>query len=188
MLILAAAASIGWFVVPVGPVAVPAGGGVESLLWPLLPTVAVLAVPAVVATADGELERATGRPELAVRVRALAWCAAVLSLVGLLGERFDGVVVWRNTALLGGAALLASIVLPAAAAWQPLVLLPLVCWLLGTDRQRHIRGWAILLAPAERGSAEVAALVVLVTGVVAYLVVPWVRRLRACATIGSNIH
>ena len=176
LLTLATATSIGWFVVPVGPVAVPAGGGVESLLWPLLPTAAVLAVPALVATADGELERVTGRCELAVRVRALAWTSAVLSLVAIMGGRFDADVVWRNTALLAGAALLASILLPAGSAWQPLVLIPLVCWLLGTDRHRHIRSWAVLLAPSERGSAEVTALVVLGTGVVAYLLVPWARR------------
>lgn len=167
---LVAAAS--WFVIPEGPVPVPAGGGVESLLWPLLPALAALAVPAVLANADSELELMTARSPLLLRLRALSCCALVLGGVAAAGVRFDPVVVWRNTAILAGVAFLAVATLRRGTAWQPLVLMPLACWLLGTDAHRQVRPWAILLAPGSSAGASVAAAALLALGVTAYLGAP----------------
>ena len=162
-------AAAGWFVIPEGPVPVPAGGGVESLLWPLLPAVVVLAVPAVLANAGSELELLTARSPLLLRLRALGCCAVVLAGVAAAGVRFDPVVVWRNTAILAGVAFLAAATLTRGTAWQPLVLLPLACWLLGTDAHRQVRPWAILLAPGSGASASISAAALLAVGVLAYL-------------------
>ena len=165
-------AAAGWFVIPEGPVPVPAGGGVESLLWPLLPALVVLAVPAVLANAGSELELLTARSPLLLRLRALGCCALVLAGVAAAGVRFDPVVVWRNTAILAGVAFLAAATLPRGAAWQPVVLLPLASWLLGTDAHRQVRPWAIVLAPGSSASASIAAASLLGLGVTAYLGAP----------------
>jgi hypothetical protein len=165
-------AAAGWFVIPEGPVPVPAGGGVESLLWPLLPALVVLAVPAVLANAGSELELLTARSPLLLRLRALGCCALVLAGVAAAGVRFDPVVVWRNTAILAGVAFLAAATLPRGSAWQPVVLLSLACWLLGTDAHRQVRPWAILLAPGSSASASIAAASLLGLGVTGYLGAP----------------
>ena len=165
-------ADAGWFVIPEGPVPVPAGGGVESLLWPLLPALVALAIPAVLATARFEHELLTARSPLLLRLRALGCCALVLACVAAAAVRFDPVVVWRNTAILAGVAFLAAATLPRGSAWQPVVLLPLGCWLLGTDAHRLVRPWAILLAPGSSTSAVIAAGALLALGVTAYLGAP----------------
>ena len=170
-------ATAGWFVIPEGPVPVPAGGGVESLLWPLLPALVALAIPTLLGTADFELELLTARSPLLLRLRALGCCALVLACVAGAGIRFDPAVVWRNTAILGGVAFLAAATLPRGSAWQPLVLLPLACWLLGTDAHRQVRPWAILLAPGTSTTAAMAAPVLVGLGIGCYLGAPaWVRR------------
>lgn len=172
LLFLGITSCAAWFVVPRGPVAVPAGGGVESVLWPLLPTVAILAVPGVVTSAYGDLERTAGRSTLLLRLRALASCIVVVSVVALFAVRFDSQVVWRNTALLLGLALVSSVCLPQAVAWQPLVLLPMTMWLFGTDERRQIRRWDLLLLPGDRGSAAFVSALTLVVGVAGYLTAP----------------
>ena len=128
--------------------------------------------PAVLANAGSELELLTARSPLLLRLRALGCCALVLAGVAAAGVRFDPVVVWRNTAILAGVAFLAAATLPRGAAWQPVVLLPLASWLLGTDAHRQVRPWAIVLAPGSSASASIAAASLLGLGVTAYLGAP----------------
>jgi hypothetical protein len=150
LLALGAATAVGWYLVPAGPVPVPAGGGVESLLWPLLPLLAALGVPGVLGAAFGDLERTSCRPAALLRLGSLACCSVVLALDAVLATPFDERVVWRNTAFLFGLAILATRLVPRPMRWQPLVLVPLVMWLLGSDEHRRIRPWNLLLLPGDR--------------------------------------
>ena len=172
LLLLAVVTAAGWYVVPRGPVAVPAAGGVESLLWPLLPVLVTLGVPGVLASTYGDLERASSRRPVLLRLRALACCTVVVGAAAALNTRFDPRVVWRNTGLLLGLAILASCLLPRAVRWQPLVLVPMAMWLLGTDEHRRLRPWNVLLLPGDRAMPAVVAAVVLAAGVAAYLAPP----------------
>jgi hypothetical protein len=150
---LCALAAACWVLVPGAPVPIPAGGGVRSLLWPLVPVVACLGVPAVLGATDGDLERTSSRPAALLRLGALGCCVAALGGVAALGVRFDATVIWRNTALLLAVAVVSTRLLPKAMRWQPLVLLPVLMWLLGTDEHRLIRPWALLLLPGDRPAA-----------------------------------
>lgn len=162
----------GWFVVPAGPVPVPAGNGVASLVWPLLPVVVVLGVPGVLGAADGDLERTSSRRPILLRLAALMCCLLVPSIDAVLATRFDARVVWRNTAFLLALAILATKLLPRAMRWQPLVLIPMAMWLLGNDEHRHIRPWSLLLLPGDRLGPAVVAVAALLVAVVAELTVP----------------
>lgn len=175
LLLLAIATAAGWYVVPQGPVPVPAAGGVESLLWPLLPVVVTLGVPAVLGSAYGDLERCSSRRPVLLRLRALGFCVVAVSAAAAVQTRFDERVVWRNSALLLGLAILATCVLPRALRWQPLVLVPMAMWLLGTDDQRRIRPWNVLLLPGHNATPAYVAAFVLATGVAAYLVLARTR-------------
>ncbi len=172
LLVLGAATVVGWYVVPEGPVPVPAGGGVESLLWPLLPLLVTLGVPGVLGSAYGDLERGSSRPPILLRLGALTCCTVVVSAVAVLDTRFDDRVVWRNTAFLLGLAILATSLLPRALRWQPLVLVPMAMWLLGTDDHRRIRAWDVLLLRGDATTAMLAAIATLALGVVGYLLLP----------------
>ena len=172
LLLLAGATAAGWYVVPQGPVPVPAASGVESLLWPLVPVLVVLGAPSVLGTAYGDMERASSRRPVLLRLRALACCALVVSAAVVVDSRFDERVVWRNTGFLLGLATLATWALPRALRWQPVVLVPMAMWLLGTDDHRRLRPWNVLLLPANATGPAVVAAGVLAAGVVAYLFAP----------------
>lgn len=169
LLVLGATTSAGWYVVPIGPVPVPAAGGVESLLWPLLPVLVTLGVPGVLGSAYDDMERASSRRLVLLRLGALTCCAVVLGAVAMLATRFDERVVWRNSALLLGLAIAATRLLPRSLRWQPLVLVPMAMWLLGTDEHRRIRPWDLLLLPGGSAMPAVVAAAVLAAGVTSYL-------------------
>jgi hypothetical protein len=172
LLLLGAATAAGWYVVPRGPIPVPAGGGVESLLWPLLPVLVALGVPGVLGSAYGDLERASSRRPVLLRLAALAGCALVVAAAAALDTRFDDRVVWRNAALLLGLAAMTTRLLPRALRWQPLLLVPMAMWLLGTDEQRRIRPWAVLLLPGDTMPSTVVAAAVFAAGIATYLLLP----------------
>lgn len=144
----------------------------ESLLWPLLPVLPVLGVPGVLGSVDGDLERLSARRPWVLRVGALLCCVVVLAVVCALGSRFDLTVVCRNAAFLLGVAVWATVVLRPSYRWQPLVLGPVLMWLVGTDEHRRIRPWDVLLLPGDRSAPLIVALITFVTGAVAYVVRP----------------
>jgi hypothetical protein len=157
------------FVVPPDPVAVPARAGVESLLWPLVPALAALALPAMLTVARQDLERSAVRP-WCLRTGAVLLGAAALGLTAVAGGADEAVLARNALAMLGVATLSAS-VLRVGSAWAPVAMAPLVCWLLGTDAHRHVHPWALLLLPGSSCVGLVVAGVLAVSGTAAYVVV-----------------
>ncbi|MFF2653799.1 hypothetical protein [Streptomyces sp. NPDC058045] len=153
-----------WVVTPMRMYEVPARDGVQGMLWPLVPVVFAAFLPSVLGTAAEVPERCAARPG---RLRAVTVGVVLLLAAGLVlfGVR-DPAVAARNTVLLVGAALVAAWLLPAAAGWAPVVVAPILMWLVGTRPHGAVAPWALLLVPAHGTAAwlswavAVAALVV----------------------------
>jgi hypothetical protein len=160
---------LAWLTVPRSAVAIPAADGASSVLWPLVPTVVALAVAPVLGTAYDDLERTAGRPGRVLRGYGLAACAVAAGLAALPGARFDVAVVARNSILLTALAVASTAVLSRTTAWLPVVALPIVTWLLGTDpASRQMASWAVLLAPATSGLGWVVAAALAATACITY--------------------
>jgi hypothetical protein len=68
-------------------------------------------------------------------------------------------VVIRNTSLLSGVALAATVLLPASTRWIPVSFLPIAMWLLGArSAGRPPAAWAVLLHHAGSPAAAWAAI------------------------------
>jgi hypothetical protein len=168
VVVTALLSALAWLIVPPDPVAVPARDGVESLLWPLVPTLVAGALPAAMAAAyrDSELTAARSRTQL--RGVALLVTLALSLAPSVVAGRFDILVVWRNTGFLYGLALLVITVQPQSVAWLPVSAVPMWMWLLGTDFGGAVKNWAVLLHPSNSMPAFCAALLVFLLGVAAY--------------------
>jgi hypothetical protein len=167
VLVLTATACCCWVVVPPDPVAVPARAGVESLLWPLVPALSALALPAMFTVARHDLERSAVCP-WRLRASAVVVAAAALGLTVAAGIDEQAVLA-RNAAALLGVAALSATALPAGAAWAPVAMAPLACWLLGTDAHRHVHAWAVLLLPGRSRVGSLAAEALVVAGTATYV-------------------
>lgn len=176
-----------------GPVEVPGRDDVAQSTWPLASAFLGLACLTGSRTAHRAGERITPKGASTVRAGYLAALAlASACLLPLRGATADPTVLARNDALLCGAALLAVELLPAAAAWAPLVVLPMLTWLLGSNGDTvPPETWAVLLHPAGSSVARATASVVLATGAVVYVGRPLsieIRRarLRRSAVSGAR--
>lgn len=172
LLMAAAVAAAAWRLVPAGAIAIPAADGASSVLWPLVPMLVVVAVPAVLASADRDLERTAARSTVQLRGTALAVCLVLVAAAVVPGQRFDLVVAARNAAFLIGLAAAGSALFPPVA-WVPVTVTPMVMWLLGTDPlTRRLAGWAVLLEPRTCVPASAVAYGAAAVGSAAYLARP----------------
>jgi hypothetical protein len=181
MLAAATATAAAWELVPAGAVAIPARDGASSVLWPLVPTLVTLAIPPVLAAADGDLERTAARSPVRLRAIALGTCLAVVAAAVLPGSRFDLIVAARNAAFLTGLAAAGAALYPAVA-WVPVTVTPMAMWLLGTDPlTRRLAGWAVLLEPRTSLPALAVGCGAALAGYAAYLARGWVTGGRPAA-------
>ena len=157
-----------------GPIEVPGRDDVAQMVWPLAPTLLALACLTGSRTAMGPSERITPRGAAAVRAGyLLALGCFGASLLVASGPIADARVVARNDAFLCGLALLAAEVLPASAAWVPVVVVPMAMWLLGSNGLGSApEPWAVLLEPAGSTAAARVASGTLLAGAGCYLARP----------------
>lgn len=136
----------------------------QSVLWPLVPTVTAIALPSCIALAYRDLELSAARPH--VHQRAIfAFVAVVVSFLASLGGlRFDIAIALRNGALLTGLSCCSVVLLPPRIAWMPPALVPMVMWLFGLSLGGSPRPWALLLLPGSSLPALLIAVVLLVAG------------------------
>ena len=155
--------------VPRDAMAVPGRDRVFAVIWPLLPTLLAVPIPAIAEHRTDDVHRTAPRI-LALRLRVLA-TVAVLCLVGVsTGAVIGSHVLIRNTAALVGLALLGAGVLPRSVSWALLVLTPMAMWLFGTRREQDAFAWAFLLRPAADRWADAVAAVLLGGGIGAFTV------------------
>jgi hypothetical protein len=162
-----------------GPIDVP-GRDIAQVTAPLVPAFLALACLIGARTAHHPGERITPRGAVVVRVGYLATLGGFAAvLLAASGSDADRWVLARNDALMCGLALLALELLPAAMAWTPLVLVPMLTWLLGSNGLGVApEPWAVLLEPAGSTSAACASLAIVTAGTLVYLGGPWGSDLR----------
>ena len=162
-----------------GPLTVPGRQDVAEIIWPLAPCLLAIAVPAAAARAHSDQERCAPRSG---QIRRLLFAVALMAIAGLLASGLaplhSFVVVARNTLLLCGMALGATVLLPSSTRWIPPSFIPIVMWLLGARSAGQApAGWAVLLH--EGRSATAAGVAVAFFAVGAGLYVALDRPLRA---------
>lgn len=167
---IALAAVIAFSVAWRGPVSVPGRRDVAELIWPLVPCLFALVVPTVAARAHTDQERCAPRRGWGRRLAFVTGlCGATVALATLLAIVHPFLVVARNTALLCGMSLAATVLLPASTRWIPVSFFPILSWLLGAPSPGNPpAGWAVLLHDASSGTAAWAA--------------------AACITIGAGLY
>lgn len=155
-----------------GPVSVPGRRDVAELIWPLAPCLFALVVPTV-AAAHTDQERCAPRSGWARRLGFVAGLvAASFALAAVLAAVHPFVVVARNTLLLCGVSLAATVVLPASTRWIPASFYPIVSWLLGAASPGEPpAGWAVLLHEAGSRPAAWTAAACLAIGAGLYVLV-----------------
>lgn len=163
-----------------GPVGVPGRLGTVSLVWPLAPAVAAMAVPAGARAGFGWLETTSRRRPASLRA-ALAGLtfAAVVALQAILvavvhllsaDAGVSTAVLTRNWALLAGVALAGAGPGAAPAAWLGVAAVTSVTFFLGSAPPGFpIPGWAVLLARPGNTTAELVAGACLAAGAVIYV-------------------
>ena len=164
-----AATLAAWRLLPRRSLAVLGRDGVYSVIWPLVPALLAVAVPAAVRFDARLLERVSGRPRWTLRARGLGLLAVVGAVV-VAGSPYDAATCARNLLILVGGALVAASLLPASVAWVPIALYPPCAWLLGTRTNEIHAAWAVPLRPAGDPLAWRVAVVVAMVGVVVHLV------------------
>jgi hypothetical protein len=157
-----------WLAAPLRLYDVPAREGVQGALWPLVPALFAAPLPAVFGTAAELSERMAPYPAR-LRSLALLLIAGLAAALITCGAPLDTSVALRNTLLLVGLALCSSWLLPAAAAWAPVVLTPMVMWLVGTKPYGQVESWAVLLLPGSVAYTWIVTAVVLGAGITGYL-------------------
>lgn len=159
---------VAWRVVPGGAVEVPGREGVRWVVWPLVPFVGTLAVPAGVAAVERALERASpvGRLRPAIGFACLLVLGAAVGVAGARMAGFDELAVARNSMLLHGVALATLGVGATSLAWMPGFAAGVVMWMIGTS-PGHVAAWAVLFVPGDDAAAWVVAAVAFVGGVTA---------------------
>lgn len=161
----------------VGPGAIggPLGGLVPP--WPLLSCVVPLALVSSLYAPMRALERTSARGPHVPGLMRLGTAGAVIAVATLVVALAapsdgapvagDGVVAWRNAALVSGLALLGGAWLSAAHAWIPSTAYVLACVAAGVPDGGEPYGWTVLLQPAEDAAPVAIAAVVFVTGLAA---------------------
>lgn len=159
-----------------GPVEVPGRDDIAQIVWPLTPTLLALACLDGARTAHHPGELLTPRGAVVVRtgyLGALAALGALLLVPASAGAGVDASVLARNGTLLCGLALLTLELLPPAVAWTPLVVVPMLTWLLGSNGLGvPPEPWAVLLEPAGSATARTVTALVAAAGIGAYLGAP----------------
>lgn len=143
-----------------GPLTVPGRQDVAELIWPLAPCLLAIVVPAAAARAHTDQERCAPRSGPLRRLEFVgALVATALALASGLAVLHSFVIVARNSLLLCGMALAATVLLPPSTRWIPPSFIPIVMWLLGArSAGQDPAGWAVLLHdPASLPAACVAA-------------------------------
>jgi hypothetical protein len=155
---------------PIEPVRVVGRPDVRTVVWPLVPALAALAVPIGAMARFATWTWVTGRPAWQARAAFVGPVVAAAALV-VVAAPVDRTVVARNLALFDGLALLA-VALLGRPPWGLLVGLPVVVWFVGVDPPDAVRWWAVpLLPPGHVGAAAVAVAFALV-GIAAHVLVP----------------
>jgi hypothetical protein len=155
---------------PIEPVRVVGRPDVRTVVWPLVPALAALAVPIGGVSRFASWTWVGARPAWHVRTRFVATVAAA-ALASVVLAPVDRVIVLRNLVLFDGLALGALAIL-GRPPWSLLIGLPVVVWFTGVEPPDVVRWWAVPLLPADH---LVAALVSAGTGIVgaaAYVAVP----------------
>lgn len=152
------------------PIDVPGRDDVRALVSPLVPVVVALVAADGSRVGRRDLERLSSIGDRNLRI---GYCVAVLAslvVVALAGQESDRFVLLRNGLLLAGVGIGGATVLSPSIAWPPVVLLPMVCWLLGSRGVGVAPApWAVLLLPDRSVAAGSAVLLVVVASVLAYL-------------------
>lgn len=159
---------VAWRVVPGGAVEVPGREGVRWVVWPLVPFVGTLAVPAGVGAVERALERASpvGRVGPAIGSSCLLVLGAAVGIAGARMAGFDEFAVARNSLLLHGVALATVGVGGTSLAWMPGFAAGVVMWMIGTS-PAYVASWAVLFLPGDDPAAWVVAAAAFVGGVAA---------------------
>lgn len=166
--VLAAAALA--HLLPIEPVRVVGRPDVRTVVWPLVPALAALAVPIGGVSRFAPWTWVGARPARRVRSRFVVTVAGA-ALAGVALAPVDRIIVLRNLVLFDGLALVALAIL-GRPPWSLLIGLPVVVWFTGVEPPDLVRWWAVPLLPADH---LVAALVSAGTGIVgaaAYVLVP----------------
>lgn len=178
----AAAVIVAGRLLPIEPVRVVGRPDVRTVVWPLVPALAALAVPVGAMARFATWTWVTGRPAWQARAAFVGPVVAAAVLV-VVTTPVDRTVVARNLALFDGIALLA-VALLGRPPWGLLVGLPVVVWFVGVDPPDAVRWWALpLLPPGHAGAAAVSAATALV-GAAAHVLAPPRRSLARGAARG----
>lgn len=152
------------------PVEVPGRDDVRALVTPLVPVFAALVTAEGSRIAGRDLERLSSVGNRFLRVGYGVAVLALLIGTALVGHPADRLLLLRNGILLTGVGIGAASVLPPRSAWPPVVLLPMVSWLLGSRGLGEPPApWAVLLLPAGSVVAGAAAFVVAAASFLVYL-------------------
>ena len=149
-------------------VPIPAREGIASVIWPLIPAIVAIVAPPVLATSYGLPESLAGRSAVALRRFHLGIVAAGFAVMCLMAPTAYWPVLIRNSGLLLGAVLIATVLLGPKTAWIPAFMFPVFCWLLGTERRGQTQPWAVLLRPETSRASQIVAGAALALGVALY--------------------
>lgn len=170
-LVVGTAATVGaGALAPDRPVEVIGRVGVEAVLWPLVPVLLAVVVPASTAWRARALERVARRGHATLAGRHLGLVLASGLVVVASVPVDQRVLVARNVLGLVGLALVGVRVLSVELAWVPLVGLAATTWLFGTRLGGVPRPWALLLAEPGHRWAWAVAVVAASSGVASSLV------------------
>lgn len=163
------------------PVQVPGRpSDVEWVVSPLLAGGVAATMPLVCGTAYEVDEILTAQPVRRRRWWATVALFALAVMPPILGNPTTSPIAdIRNSLLLSGLALTATVTLPAVLAWTPVVAFPMVCWLLGARPPGEpTPAWALLLADRGDVLAGVGALAAAGVGAIAYISIELPRSRR----------
>jgi hypothetical protein len=155
-----------------GPIDVPGREDVAETIWPLTSAFVAMAclTGARLAHTDGVRLSPRGAVQLRAGYLAVLTCSASAAVLVTSSSAGDRTVLARNDAMLCGISLAAVELLPPAIGWTPLVLIPMLTWLLGSNGGGVApEPWAVLLHPAGSPAARTTAAGLLLIGTVVYL-------------------
>jgi hypothetical protein len=154
-------------VLPMEPTLVPGRPDVRTVIWPLVPALAALAVPVGASARWRPWSLVTARPPWQGRMAFLATVAAA-GLVTVALAPVDRGVVARNLLLFDGLAL-AAVALTGRPTWALVLAVPVLTWFTGVDPPDRIRWWAIPLRPPGDRQSWVVAVAVGLAGAALHL-------------------
>jgi hypothetical protein len=157
-------------VLPIEPVRVVGRPDVRTVVWPLSPVLAALAIPVGAMARFAPWAWVAGRPAWQARAAFVAAVAGSAALV-LAATAVDRAVIARNLALFDGLALLA-VAVAGRPPWGLLLGLPVVVWFVGVDPPDAVRWWAIPLLPPGQRAADALAVATALAGALAHVLMP----------------